>query len=189
MKKVILIGDSIRNGYEETVRAELEDVAEIWGPEANGGDSKNVLAHINQWVMSREADIVHVNCGLHDIKREFGASKNQVPPDRYEGNVRDILERLKEKHGTRIIWASTTPVNHEWHHENKPFDRFEEDVDLYNSIAHGIAAELDVPVNDLFQVIARENPDDVLQKDGVHFKPEGYEKLGKAVAECIRRYL
>ena len=34
-KNVTLLGDSIRMGYEPTVRAELADVAEVWAPEGN----------------------------------------------------------------------------------------------------------------------------------------------------------
>ena len=30
MKKIVLIGDSIRMGYESTVRAEFQSVADVW---------------------------------------------------------------------------------------------------------------------------------------------------------------
>lgn len=85
-----------------------------------------------------------------------------------------------------VIWALTTPVNQEWHRKEKPFDRFEEDVRAYNGIAASIAQELDIVVNDLFSVVTMEGRDELLLPDGVHFKPQGYALLGRAVAGCIR---
>ena len=42
---------------------------EIWAPEQNGGDSRNVLAHLDEWMLARVPDLVYVNCSLHDLKR------------------------------------------------------------------------------------------------------------------------
>ena len=75
---VVLIGDSIRMGYQDHVVSQLAGRAEVWAPEENGGDSRNVLAHLDQWVFVRQPDLVHVNCGLHDLKRAFGA-ESAVP--------------------------------------------------------------------------------------------------------------
>ena len=47
---IVLIGDSIRMGYQDHVASELAGRAEVWVPEENGGDSRNVLAHLDQWV-------------------------------------------------------------------------------------------------------------------------------------------
>jgi hypothetical protein len=69
MKQIILIGDSIRMGYQPTVQQILADQAQVWGPVENGGNSHNVLTHLDAWVIQRQPDIVHLNCGLHDIKR------------------------------------------------------------------------------------------------------------------------
>lgn len=58
-KTVVLIGDSIRMGYEDTVRRELGDAAEVWTPAENGGTSRNVLEHLEEWIISRSPDVVH----------------------------------------------------------------------------------------------------------------------------------
>ena len=73
MKKVILIGDSIRMGYQPTVQQALLNQAHVWVPQENGGTSTNVLAHLDEWILSHRPDIVHLNCGLHDLKTEFAA--------------------------------------------------------------------------------------------------------------------
>jgi lysophospholipase L1-like esterase len=132
---------------------------------------------------------VHINCGLHDLKRPFDGRDNQVPLEEYAGNLEEILIYLGKETSAQVIWGLTTPVNHVWHHQNKPFDRFEEDVVEYNQVAREIAAEQEVPVNDLSAVIVSAGRDELLKEDGVHFKPEGYALLGRAVADCIRGYL
>ena len=189
MKTLILTGDSIRMGYQKTVEQQLKDVAEIWAPEENGGDSANVLAHLNDWIISRQPDIVHVNCGLHDLKKEFNTSTAQVPLNQYEDNVRQIMSRLKAETQSLVIWASTTPVDEKLHHENKPFDRFDADVAAYNAVASRIASETGVSINDLYKAMSDAGASGYLQKDGVHFTPEGYELLGRTVADFIRPLL
>jgi len=189
MKQIILIGDSIRLGYQDVVRRELGAYANVWTPDENGRDSRNVLAHLDEWLIARQPDLAHINCGLHDLKREFGATTHQVPRDEYALNVRQILTRAQRETRARIIWATTTPVNQAWHHANKEFDRFEADIVAYNETANAIARELGVVINDLNAVIPPAGRDALLLPDGVHFQPAGYERLGKTVAEFIRRYL
>ena len=180
---VVLIGDSIRMGYQDHVISQLEGRAEVWVPKENGGDSRNVLVHLDQWVFSRQPDLVHVNCGLHDLKRAFGAA-SEVPLDEYERNVRQILQRLQRELGV-VVWATTTPVDETWHHQNKGFDRLEADVEAYNAAARAVAVDLGVPIDDLFAVVEREGKARLLTQDGVHFTEEGSRLLGSAVAECI----
>ncbi len=187
MKKIILIGDSIRMGYQEEVRRRLAGWADVWSPGENGGTSGNVLAHLDEWVISRSADAVHINCGLHDLKKEFNQDAAAVPLSSYTENVRSILTRLNAETKATVVWALTTPVNQKWHHKNKGFDRFETDVVAYNAAASEICREVGVEVNDLYSVVMSAGPDRILLEDGVHFRPEGNALLGKCVAECIRR--
>jgi lysophospholipase L1-like esterase len=189
MKSVILIGDSIRMGYAPTVTRRLDGQAHFWAPRENGGTSANVLAHLDEWVLSRSPDILHLNCGLHDLKTEFGASTQNIPLDQYEANLRRIVERIAQRGTIQLIWASTTPVNEVWHHQNKPFDRSEDDVRAYNQAALGIVTAYGLPVNDLYQVMMDAGRDRYLTQDGVHFKPAGYTLLGQAAADAIRAYL
>jgi lysophospholipase L1-like esterase len=186
VERVVLIGDSIRMGYQQIVQDELAHLADVWGPEANGGTSRNVLEHLDEWVISRDPDVVHLNCGLHDLRTEFGASEPAVPLDEYGENVAQILKQIQDGTAARLIWATTTPVNEEWHHRNKAFDRFEADVLAYNRRAREVATRLGVELDDLYAVIARAGRDSYLVPDGVHFTGAGYTLLGQAVAKVIR---
>ena len=185
---VVLIGDSIRMGYQDQVVNQLAGRAEVWAPKENGGDSRNVLAHLDQWVFARQPDVVHVNCGLHDLKRAFGA-ESAVPLAEYEGNVRQILQRLQRELNGAVVWATTTPVEETWHHQNKGFDRLEADVEAYNAAARAVAVDLGVPIDDLFAVVEREGKARLLTQDGVHFTEEGSQLLGRTVAECVWGHL
>lgn len=181
---VVLIGDSIRGGYEPYVRQLLKNEMEVWGPKQNGGNSRNVLSHLEEWAIERQPALVHINCGLHDLRREFNESENAVPLSEYSQNVRAILERIQSAQ-IPVIWATTTPVNEKWHHENKEFDRFEADVQRYNEAALAVVNELGIPVDDLFSVVQPER-DNYLLPDGVHFTEEASSVLADAVAQALR---
>jgi len=180
---LVLIGDSIRMGYQATVRERLASV-DIWSPEANGGDSANVLAHLDEWVAAHSPQVVHLNCGLHDIKKPFDSGRAQVGLDEYRRHLREIFDRILST-GARLVWASTTPVDEDLHHRNKGFDRFTADVDAYNSVALDLATAEDVTVNDLHAVIESADRTHLLREDGVHFSEEGSRLLGDAVAEFV----
>jgi lysophospholipase L1-like esterase len=187
--RVVLIGDSIRMGYQATVARLLGPIADVWSPDENGGNSRNVLEHLDEWAIKRKPDVIHINCGLHDLRREFDAPGNAVPLEEYADNVRTILERLKKKTKATIVWATTTPVNHLRHHATKGFDRFESDVDQYNAAATPTAAALQVGINDLYALVMSHGRDELLLNDGVHYSEQGYELLGTAVAGALRRLL
>ena len=189
MSDVILLGDSIRIGYQKTVREQLADHATVWVPDQHSGTTERTLEYLDEWAISRHPDVVHLNCGLHDIRTEFAHDVAAVPLDRYTLNVRAILTRLRAETEATVIWALNTPVNQQWHHNTKGFDRFEADVVAYNAAASEICRELGVAVNDLYSLVNSAGRDDLLLPDGVHFKPGGYALLAGAVAECIRSAL
>ena len=192
MKNVILIGDSIRMGYQPFVARELEKEAQVWGPEQNGGTSRNILAHLDEWVFTRPSDVIHLNCGLHDLARDPDENGEihdvRVPLEEYENSVREIL-RGAQHAGLKIIWATTTPVHEANHKAVKTMERREADVEKYNTAASRVANELNVPINDLYEVVMKAGRDKVLLPDGVHYGDEGSALLGKAVAEFLSGHL
>lgn len=189
MQELILIGDSIRMGYQADVIRELTELADVWAPTQNGGNSANILQHLDEWIISRSPDVVHINCGLHDLRKDFDTGEPAIPITQYESNLCAFLERILTKANCTAIWATTTPVNETWHHERKGFDRLEADVAAYNAIALKVAEDLAIPINDLFGVIMDAGRDSYLTPDGVHFTPEGCALLGKAVAEFVKPFL
>jgi lysophospholipase L1-like esterase len=195
-KQVVLIGDSIRMGYQETVARQLADIADVWGPTENGAHTVNVLVNLHQWVFNRQPapDLVHINAGLHDLKTIwYGGQQSVVPVEHYRHNVETILRTIRERTKAKVIWAMTTPVIYERAHANhaqyRDFDRYDEYVVSYNLVAAQVCKRLGVPVNDLFAAVTVAGKETLLNQDGVHFTPAGYELLGATVAGKIREAL
>lgn len=187
---VVLVGDSIRLGYAPTVIARLDGQAKVVSPEANGGDSANVLAHLDEWVLAQKPAVVHFNAGLHDLKRNPKTGAFQVPLDRYETNLRAIVERLEKESTARVIFATTTPVIDERHNAVKDFQRRETDVEAYNEVARKVMAGSPIVViDDLFTTARKRDLEKILTTDGVHFTAEGSEALGQQAARVIEAAL
>jgi lysophospholipase L1-like esterase len=181
--RAILIGDSIRMGYQSCVARTLGDRADVWAPDQNGGDSDNVLSHLDAWVFDRHADLVHLNCGLHDLRLQDG--NHQVPLEQYRQNLLEIIDRFSAEPGPELIWATTTPVIDERHQRVKSFERHESDVRRYNETARDLMTNHGVAINDLHELVMQAGCAHLLADDGVHFTEEGYHLLGQAVAERI----
>ena len=189
MNRVICIGDSIRKGYEPTVIRELEGWADVIAMEGiQGGNTRNVISHLDEWAIQHRPDIVHFNAGLHDMARDPGPGPvNVVPLDEYRANVRQILETLQRETSAALIFALTTPVDLERQLAvEKAVNRTCEDVTAYNEAAAAVAAALGVAVNDLHSVVVERGAAGLLVEDGVHFTDEGSEILGRAAAAAIR---
>jgi lysophospholipase L1-like esterase len=178
---VLLLGDSIRMGYQPFVQELLQGAATVTGPEGNCEDSGTYMCHLDAWLVP--ADVIHFNCGLHDIKidRQAGVCKTSLA--QYRENLRIICERLR-KTGARLIWATTTPVIYE-RHVRKGFDRREEDVLAYNQAALDVIRGFDIAVNDLHQTVVTKGTEMLLGDDGVHFGDWGSRLLAQAVVRAV----
>jgi dienelactone hydrolase/lysophospholipase L1-like esterase len=189
LPRVVLIGDSIRLGYAPLVAKLLEGKAVVVSVKDNGGDSANVLKHLDEWVLREKADVVHLNCGLHDLKLSKKSKKHQVELDDYTANLKKIVAVGKEG-PTAFVFASTTPILDERHAKRGgDFDRTEADVKRYNEAAVAVMKEAGVTVHDLHWVVEQGGADKLLGGDGTHYTPAGYQRLAEAVADCVLRQL
>lgn len=186
MLTVTLIGDSIRMGYEPLVRQALDGRAEVWGPAENGGDSRNVQAHLQEWALDRPAGVIHFNCGLHDLK-VLADGSHQVPIEEYRENLERICEALKAGTDATLIWGMLTPI-HDERHQARPgceFKRFQADVERWNRVALEVVNAAGIAVNDLHGVVECAGIDENLSADGVHMTKGGYVLLADAVAAAV----
>ena len=184
---VALVGDSIRMGYAPLVAERLRGLVEILTATQNGGDSANVLAHLDEWVITPRPALVHLNCGLHDLKRAGGTY--QVPLEQYADNLREIVRRIAAAE-IPLVFALTTPI-HDARHAARGagFDRLDDDVRRYNAAALEVMRAADVPVHDLYSLVADAGIDEALRADGTHYTPAGNALLAEAVADCVIRHL
>jgi lysophospholipase L1-like esterase len=194
MKKIVLIGDSIRMGYEPTVREELSGAAEIWAPESNGQHTVNLLLNFMEWVVHKQPDILHLNAGGWDTRNVIrGQPGNIVPLPVYRENVAKLLGLAKEHTRATIIWATITPIdqaqNFAHHAATGIPGRVGTDIPLYNAAAVEEAKKAEVEVNDLHRFVMERDPFKMRLGDGVHYTADGYAQLGKHVAGVLKRYL
>ena len=176
-------------GYAPYVRDRLRLRADVISPDETAGNSQNILAHLDPWVIDLYPQVVHLSCGLHDIRREFGAEQTSVPLEAFKHNLRAIFKRLKRETKATIIWATITPVLERWHRENNKFDRLEQDLIDFNIAAAHIAEEMHIPIDNLYGMLVEANLGELLLFDGWHYKEEGYSLMGRTVADFIKQYL
>ena len=181
----ILIGDSICMGYRPLVKRRLSGKIDILGIEGNGGDSGSLLENLDEWMINRDATLIHFNCGLHDLKCERDKKTYQQPLEVYEANLRKIVKRLQEETAMLLIWATTTPVIDERHNAVKGFDRYLRDVEAYNKVATAIMTEAGIPIDDLYSVIHNDDAAACLSNDGVHMTERGNKALTDAVCKRL----
>ena len=185
IKKVLLLGDSIRVSYQPVVVELLKTQAEVVGPEENCQFSLYTLSSLNRWISKfGTPDIVHWNNGIHDVGHNPDRCPIQIPLNDYRGNIKHILRELRTTNA-RIIWATTTPV-----HPDKPFfiDQWSwrnEEIDQYNNAILALMHMENIPVNDLHSIVAS-NYDLYLGEDQLHLSEEGKKKCGEAVVAAIQ---
>ena len=189
MKRVTLIGDCIRRDYQPTVRDELADVAEVWGPKETIKTTRDVLAGLDDWVLGPRPDVFHFNCGLHEIRRFRPDDPQTVPLPEFRRNLDEIFQRIRERTETTITWAHTTPIFHERRDKLNTYGRLETDVVEYNAAASEVAGRYGARVVDLHRLTHESGKERYMARNGLHFTPEGYAMLGKAVAQTIREEL
>jgi lysophospholipase L1-like esterase len=184
---VYLLGDSISAGYAPGVATALAGLAVVRLRPDNGKDSRNLLARAPEWLAAERYAAIHVNCGLHDIKRPKPAPDLTVPVKEYEANLRRLIALLRSS-APVVVWARTTPVV-DGVVTPKSFLRFNRDVDDYNLVADRVMADIGVPINDLHSAVFHAGPDLCLSPDGVHMTEFGYSILAGRVADALRPYL
>jgi lysophospholipase L1-like esterase len=181
MKKMWLIGDSIRIGYQPFVQSGMDGIAAVAGPEDNCRFSKYTLWYVDIWLNEfGRPDLIHWNNGMWDVYRHEGDNSPFESLDGYIANMRQIYEKLK-KYGVPIIYATTTPVK-----PDHPNCR-NELIDQYNDAIVAMLRAEGVAINDLNAVI-RTKMNDYISEDGMHLTEEGSKACSQAVTDIAKAY-
>lgn len=186
---VVLLGDSIRMGYQNVVVKELAGTARVWAPKDNCAHTAHTLANLDEWLEGKQPALIHINCGLHDMWRNEDGSIRH-PKDIYLKNLEAIFAKLKELAPDAIlVFALTTPVDQDQQKTSKygRIVRRNEDIPKYNAAARTLAEAQGLLVNDLYSVVDLAGTQDLINPDGVHFNPKGCAVLGEAVAAFVRK--
>ncbi|MBQ4112115.1 MAG: hypothetical protein IJD38_04885 [Clostridia bacterium] len=179
MKKIILLGDSIRLSYQNSVRELLGPDFAVWGPDDNCRFASYTLRMLYDYrEQLKDADLIHFNCGLWDMCDLFGDGPF-TPIEVYAEQMVRIAKILKT-YAPVVIFAATTPPSPKmWGHDM-------ERVRAYNAAAAAALEPLGILFDDLFTPVA-EDIDRMISEDLLHASPYGVEILADRVADCIKK--
>ena len=185
MKNLVLIGDSIRVGYDKSVRKTLENEVNVIFPEDNCRFASYTLRHFHDWLSEyngEDIDVVHWNAGLWDSLRVFG-EEPQTPIGVYAYYIDRICVRIKKVcPNAKVIFATSTSVITE--RMDKNFIRYNEDIEAYNATAVEIVKRHGFEVNDLYAV-SLSLPEEA-HSDAVHYyTPIGTEAFTNQVLSYV----
>jgi len=168
LPRVLLIGDSISRGYTLPVRQALDGKVNVHRAPENCGSTKRGLEKMDVWLGGGTWDVIVFNFGIHD---------RNSPAAEYEQRLDAIAVRLK-KTEAQLIWATTTPIAPETPKIKAGSSAKSNQIAAKAMERHGI------PITDLYTYIKPTLDQHQLPKN-CHFNQEGYEHLGKKVAEGI----
>ncbi len=186
MKKVILIGDSIRLGYDKYVKESLAGTCEVYSPEENCRFAEYVLRYLHEWKNTGkwpgDADLVHWNAGLWDVLRLFD-DEPMTPKTAYGELILRIHKRIRMLFpNAKIIFANSTSIVEAGYKSS--FKRYNSDIEEYNKIAENVLSGLDCEINDLYSLSVTVPP--AARSDMTHFNtPLGADILGGRVVKLI----
>ena len=179
MKKIILLGDSIRLSYGSRVSELLGSDFAVWGPDDNCRFASYTLRLLYDYrEQLKDADLIHFNCGLWDMCDLFGDGPF-TPMEVYVEQMVRIAKILKT-YAPVVVFAATTPPSPKmWGHD---LDR----VRAYNAAAMAALEPLGILFDDLFTPVA-EDIDRMISEDYLHASPYGVEVLANRVADCVKK--
>ena len=186
MKKIILIGDSIRIGYDAYVKEKLAGRAEVLSPAENGRFAQYVYRYLDEWKRDGgwgdDADLVHWNAGLWDVIH-LGDEAPVTIQEQYARTLGQIARRIRTLFPRAVsVFALSTPVVEAEY--GPDFRRSNAEIERYNAIAREVLEKEGTVIDDLYAVMRDASPEE--RSDMTHFNtPAGTKRIGDAVLHCI----
>ncbi len=168
MKNLLLLGDSIRMGYDKSVKKTLENKANVTFPNENCRFVAYLLRYFYEYlggINGEDIDVIHWNAGLWDCLRLF-EEEPHTPIDVYEYYIERICIRIKKLcPNAHVIFATSTRVLSE--KMSKDFKRYNEEIEKYNAAAVKVVQKYGFKINDLYALSVM-LPEDA-HSDPVHY--------------------
>ena len=192
MKRVLLLGDSIRMGYDGYVKEILSGEFEVVYDDAdNGRFSAYTLWQANQFFKNHgRFDVVHWNNGYWDMNIEPPMTGPIHPVGEYVHYLGRILGEIR-RNGAVPVFATTVPVLSKEAAKDVTregigaFSYENEWVVKYNAVAVAFMQSERVAVNDLYS-LCLEDPYFYKCPDLLHLTEEGYRRCAEQTADAIR---
>ena len=189
MKNVLLIGDSIRMGYDKAVRKTLEGKANVYFPDDCCRFASYLLRYIQDYkslIPEGEVDVIHWNAGLWDCLRLY-QEEPHTPIDIYAYYIDRICCRIKKIYpNAHVIFATSTKVQSELMYTD--CKRYNEDIEKYNAAAVEVVKKHGFEVNDLYAV-SEILPAEAHSDPTHYYTTIGTEAFANQVLSCIAPHL
>ena len=208
MKNVLLIGDSIRLGYQALVGDLLGKNVRIYAPEENCRFTKFALWGMFSWIEGfgcPKIDAGHFNTGIWDLHRCTADGENFSSPEEYGRDIRRLAIQMKS-YTEKVCFANIIPGGSGLDREEEinplintdagfvkvrltaPMNEWNADVVRYNRVSEAVMKDMGIPVNDMYSALAADT-EKYIGADGIHPTAEGFELLAKMTAEKIEELL
>lgn len=182
MKKVVLLGDSIRLiGYGTKVPELLGDGYQVWQSDDNCRFAKYTLRMLFEWREDiADADIIHWNNGLWDTSTGLfdDGGKPFTSEAEYVENMLRIASELK-KITPHVIFATTTPVHPDYPYNDNGV------IERYNQVLVPKLLEMGLWINDLHSVVAP-NIERYICEDQIHLNDAGAKACAEQIVTMIK---
>ena len=190
MKKIVLLGDSIRRGYDSYTKMAFDGVAEVYYPEDNCRFAAYTLRHLPDWKNAfgcgDDVDCVHWNAGLWDCLILATDGEHVTTIEIYKYYVERVCNAIKQLFPyAKVIFATSTPVQEELFMTHKRYNR---DIELYNKAAVEIAAKHGFEIDDLYE-ITKDAPKEYHSDLTHYYTKEGTKLITNKVVKCIEECL
>jgi len=176
LPRVLLVGDSILNGYMNGVIKSLKGKANVdaWvNPYCQSERFNGLLAEV---LANGPYDVVHINLGLH------GWQPGRIPQGQFEPLTQAFIEVIRQKcPSAKIIWASTTPIMTQGKAELDP--ELNPIIIEHNRMAAKVMAEMNVPVNDFYALMVGKL--ELAHGNQFHWDATGSKLLADAASKSI----
>ncbi|MBO5312487.1 MAG: SGNH/GDSL hydrolase family protein [Clostridia bacterium] len=183
MKKIVLLGDSIRLwGYGTLVPQLLGEGYEVCQPEDNCRFAKYTLRGLFDWQdIIKGADVIHWNNGLWDCTEIFDDGLFTSESEYVENMLR--IATLLKKVTPNVIFATTTPVwdEFEYTHNDK--------IQRFNEIIVPRLMEMGVKINDLHSAVSKDVHRYIKECDKIHLSDEGISLCAEMVVKAIKSFV
>jgi hypothetical protein len=182
MKKVVLLGDSIRMvGYGPLVPAMLGGEYTVYQPEDNCRFVKYTLRGLFEWRDEiAGADIIHWNNGLWDTSTGLfdDGGKPFTCEEEYVSNMLRVAQELK-KIAPRVIFATTTPVRPDYEYNDNGV------INRYNAVLVPLLRDMGLEINDLHALVEPHISEYIREDDKLHLTEAGAKACAEQVVKAI----
>lgn len=184
MKKIVLLGDSIRMiGYGTKVPAMLGDEYEVYQPEENCRFVKYMLRGLFDWRdQISGADVIHWNNGLWDTSTGLfdDGGKPFTSEEEYVENMLRVARELL-KITPNVIFATTTPCDPKYEYNDNGV------IDRYNAAIVPKLQAMGIRINDLHAIV-EPHIDEYICEDMLHLSEVGAQVCAEQVVKMIKEF-